>query len=118
MANPWRGELRLVIDGQPHRLRLTLGALAELEEALGEEGLPALFARFEEGRFRAGDVLALLTAGLRGGGWSGEARDLLNAEIEGGIAGAAAAAARLLVLSLAGPGQAAAHGDADAEGEG
>lgn len=102
MGNPWRGELSLRIDGQVHDLRLTLGALAELEETLGEDDLPALIARFEGGTFRAADILHLLHAGLRGGGWTGRAEDLLSAEIEGGLAGAAAAAARLLALSFGG----------------
>ncbi len=67
MSNPYAGEVTLVIDGQPHVLRLTLGALAELETALGEDTLLALVERFEQGRFSARDVLALIVAGLRGG---------------------------------------------------
>ena len=34
MANPWRGEVALVVDGEPRTLRLTLAALAELEARL------------------------------------------------------------------------------------
>ena len=34
MANPWAGEVAIVLDGQRHLAKLTLGALAELEEAL------------------------------------------------------------------------------------
>ena len=33
-ANPWSGEVALVIGGERHVLKLTLGALAELEAAL------------------------------------------------------------------------------------
>ena len=29
MANPWRGEVELVVDGEPRVMRLTLAALAE-----------------------------------------------------------------------------------------
>ena len=36
MGNPWRGEVTLVIDGEAQVLKLTLGALAELEEALAK----------------------------------------------------------------------------------
>ena len=95
MANPWRGEVTLIIDGQAHELRLTLGALAELEAGLGEDTLVDLVARFEGTACSSRDVLALIVAGLRGGGWMGTARDLLAAEIEGGPLVAARAAAEL-----------------------
>ena len=103
MANPWTGEVALTIDGRRHVLKLTLGALAELEEALGAETLVELVERFEGGRFSARDVLALLVAGLRGGGWQGEAADLRAAEIAGGPVEAARVAGRLLVRAFAPP---------------
>lgn len=103
MANPYAGEVALTIDGQPHVLRLTLGALAELETALGEDSLIALVERFEAGRFSSRDVLALIVAGLRGGGWQGSAADLMQAEIEGGITGAATIAATLLARAFTPP---------------
>jgi len=103
MANPYAGDVRLVIDGEAHLLRLSLGALAELEAGLGEDTLLALVERFESGRFRARDVLALLMAGLRGGGWQGGADDLAHAEIAGGIQGAAQAAAALLAHAFTPP---------------
>ena len=100
MANPWRGEVELVIDGHPQILRLTLGALAELEEALDSGSLVDLVTRFEEGEFSTRDVLLLIVAGLRGGGWSGRAQDLMSAEIAGGPVGAARAAAALLTRAF------------------
>ncbi len=103
MGNPYAGEVRLVIDGQPHLLRLSLGALAELEAAMGEDTILALVERFESGRFSARDVLALIVAGLRGGGWQGSAADLAQAEIEGGLHGAARAAASLLAHAFTPP---------------
>ncbi|MGZ9809871.1 gene transfer agent family protein [Pseudoroseicyclus sp. H15] len=103
MANPYAGEVELSVDGLPMRARLTLGALAELEEALGTGSLAELIERFEGGAFSGRDLLLLITAGLRGGGWQGRPDDLLQAEIEGGPVGAAAAAARLLALAFAPP---------------
>lgn len=100
MGNPWRGDVTLVLDGQRHEMRLTLGALAELEAGLGADTLVALVERFEGGAYRSADVLALIVAGLRGGGWSGTARDLLQAEIEGGPIAAAQAAAALLARAF------------------
>jgi hypothetical protein len=105
MANPWAGEVAVVLDGQRHVAKLTLGALAELEGALGAETLVDLVARFEAGRFSTRDVLALLVAGLRGGGWQGQARDLMTVEIGGGPVEAARAAAELLARAFAVPGE-------------
>ncbi|MCZ8154076.1 MAG: gene transfer agent family protein [Rhodobacteraceae bacterium] len=105
MANPFAGEVEVVLDSRPHVAKLTLGALAELEAVLGEDSLMALVARFEAGRFSTRDVLALLVAGLRGGGWQGRAADLMTVEIGGGPVGAARAAAELLARAFAVPGE-------------
>lgn len=106
MANPHAGEVALWLDGRRRVLKLTLGALAELEAGLGEDSLVALAGRFEEGRFSTRDVLALIVAGLRGGGWQGSAEDLMQAEIRGGPVEAARVAAELLARAFAAPGQA------------
>lgn len=68
MANPYRGEAELVLGGKTHVLRLTLGALAELETAFGVEGLSALGARLSAGGLGARDLIRLLAPLLRGGG--------------------------------------------------
>jgi len=99
-ANPWTGEVALVIDGQRHVLKLTLGALAELEAGLETGTLVDLVARFEGAEFSSRDVLALIVAGLRGGGWRGRAAELVDADIEGGPLGAARAAAELLARAF------------------
>ena len=104
MANPQAGEVAIVIDGRRHVARLTLGALAELEAALGADSLLALVARFEGGQVSSRDVLALIVAGLRGGGWQGTAEDLRCAEIGGGPVAAARLAAELLARAFAAPG--------------
>ena len=101
MANPWTGEVSLVIDGTPRVMKLTLGALAELEDQLGEDTILSLVERFERGAFSSRDVLALIVAGLRGGGWQGRASDLLSAEIQGGPVAAAQAAGQLLTRAFA-----------------
>lgn len=100
MVNPMRGEVEIVLDGQIFVARLTLGALAELEHDLGAESLLALAERFETGRFASRDVLAVLVAGLRGGGWQGKAADLLTVEIGGGPMAAGRAAAELLARAF------------------
>lgn len=104
MANPFAGEVALVVDGERRVARLTLGALAELEAQLHEDSLVALIERFEAGRYSTRDVMALVVAGLRGGGWQGTQADLLTAEIEGGPVEAARVAGQLLVRAFSVPG--------------
>jgi hypothetical protein len=99
-VNPFAGEVAVVLDGRRHLAKLTLGALAELEAQLGEDSLLAMVERFEAGRFSARDVLGLLVAGLRGGGWQGTAADLLAVEVGGGPLAAAEAAAQLLARAF------------------
>jgi hypothetical protein len=103
MANPWAGEVALGLDGERRVMKLTLGALAELEEQLETGSLVELVERFETGAFSSRDVLALIVAGLRGGGWRGSAADLVSAEIEGGPVAAAQAAGQLLARAFASP---------------
>ncbi len=103
MVNPHAGEVALVLDGAHFTLKLTLGALAELEEGLQGETVLQLIERFEAGSFSTRDVLALIVAGLRGGGWTGGAADLLSVEIEGGLMAATKAAAQLLARAFAPP---------------
>lgn len=103
MANPWAGEVTIMIDGVPHTCKLTLGALAELEATLGTGTLVDLIRRFEGAAFSGADVMAVVVAGLRGGGWSGTMADLLTADIAGGPVGAAKLAATLLARAFAVP---------------
>lgn len=105
MVNPWAGEVAVWLDGQRHTAKLTLGALAELEAALDCGTLIELVERFEGGRFSTRDVLALLVAGLRGGGWQGTADNLRTVEIGGGPLEAARAAAELLARAFSLPGE-------------
>ena len=58
-VNRRRGEVEAVIDGKPLRLCLTLGALAELEDAFGASDLQALAGRFAGGRLSARDLLVI-----------------------------------------------------------
>jgi Phage tail tube protein, GTA-gp10 len=105
MANPWTGEVVIWLDGQRHVAKLTLGALAELEETLEACTLIELVERFESHSFSTRDVLALIVAGLRGGGWQGTAADLRTVEIGGGPLEAARAAAELLARAFSLPGE-------------
>ncbi|MEX5578965.1 gene transfer agent family protein [Pseudophaeobacter sp. A-200-2] len=104
MANPYSGEVEITINGAPYALKLTLGALAGLEQSLAKGSLVDLVQRFEAGRFSARDILALLAAGLEGGGHSLSAEELAQADIATGPVGAAQVAAQLLARSFSLPG--------------
>lgn len=108
MANPYRGEVVLSVEGEPRVMRLTLGALAELEARLQSESLLEMIGRFERGTFRVGDLICLITAGLNGGGWRISEAALLEKQIDGGPLAAAQAAAHLLKLTFSLPGEDAA----------
>jgi hypothetical protein len=105
MANPWRGEVELVVDGEARTMRLTLAALAELEARLKSESLIDLIERFETGGFRVRDLIALLVAGLNGGGWKLSESEFVARRLDGGPIAAAEAAARLLKLTFSVPGE-------------
>lgn len=105
MANPYRGEVDLSVDGEVRIMRLTLGALAELESRLNADSLMEMIARFESGAFRVKDLICLLTAGLNGGGLRITEADLLLSQIDGGPLAAAQAAARLLKVTFTIPGE-------------
>jgi hypothetical protein len=111
MANPWTGEVELVLDGERRVLKLTLGALAELEESLGTGSLIELVERYERAEFSSRDVLALIVAGLRGGGWHGSATEMMSADIAGGPVEAARVAGQLLARAFSvGPPEASGAG--------
>jgi hypothetical protein len=100
MANRWRGEVPIEIDGTPRVMRLTLGALCTLEERLETGSIVELVRRFDTGEIRARDVLALLVAGLDGGGFAISEAELARSEIGGGPVAAVRAAAALLRLAF------------------
>jgi hypothetical protein len=68
MANTHRGDVDATLDGTVYRLCLTLGALAELEHAFGNDDMLALAQRFTTGRISAADATRIIGAGLRGAG--------------------------------------------------
>lgn len=92
--------MALMVNGTSRSMKLTLGALAELEERLQTGTFVELVERFESHEFGTRDVLALIVAGLRGGGWDIEPDDLISADIEGGPIMAARKAAELLTLAF------------------
>ncbi len=90
-VNGARGETAIEIEGRPRTLCLTLGALAEIETALGCQSLAELNTRMRA--LAAGDLLKVLAALLRGGGEGELAGRLSEAAVSPARAAAAVAEA-------------------------
>ncbi len=103
MANRHRGESVLMVGGQALPMRLTLGALAELEQAFAVDSLPALGERFATGKLSARDVVRILAAGLRGAGRAFSDDEVAGFAFEGGLNGAIRAAIDLLDVTFGDP---------------
>lgn len=103
MINRYRGETALMVDGQALPMRLTLGALAELEHAFSVDSLPALGERFAGGKLSARDVTRILAAGLRGAGSSVSEDEVAKLAFDGGLNGAIRAAIDLLDATFGEP---------------
>jgi hypothetical protein len=103
MINRYRGDTALMVEGEALPMRLTLGALAELEHAFSVDSLPALGERFASGRLSARDVARILGAGLRGAGATIDDREVAELGFDGGLNGAIRAAIALLDATFADP---------------
>lgn len=101
MVNRHRGEVEAILDGTRYRLVLTLGALAELEAAFGDEDMVALATRFDSGRLKARDCVRIIAAGLRGAGYGISDDDVAAMQTEDGAAGFVTIVADLLAATFA-----------------
>lgn len=106
MVNRHRGETALMVAGETLPMRLTLGALAELEQAFAVDSLPALGELFVDGRLSARDIIRIIAAGLRGAGKAIRDEDVADLSFDGGLNGAIKAAIALLEATF-GEGQGA-----------
>ncbi len=102
MPNKHRGEIEATLDGRAYRLVLTLGALAELESAFGDDDMLALAARFEKGRLSARDCTKIIASGLRWAGCAISEDDVNAMQVDGGAAGYVDIVARLLRATFGG----------------
>lgn len=100
MANRHRGEIAAELDGRARTLVLTLGALAELEEAFGAGDLVALTERFAAGRLAARDAIRILAAGLRGAGETVTEDEVARMTTPGGAAGFARLVGELIAATF------------------
>lgn len=100
MANKHRGEIEAKIGGRVRILVLTLGALAELENAFGADDLVALTERFGTGRLKARDLTRIIAAGLRGAGEAVTNEEVAAMPVEGAAHGYVKIAALLIAATF------------------
>lgn len=100
MPNKHRGEIEAEIGGVRRTLVLTLGALAELEEAFGADDLIALTERFGAGRLKARDLTRIIGAGLRGAGEAVSDDEVAGFVVAGGAQGYVRIAAELIAATF------------------
>ena len=103
MVNRRRGEVPLDLGGARYTLCLTLGALAELEDALQAGDLAGLAERFAAGRLAARDLIALLGAALRGGGHALDDAAVAALPLAGGLEPVTAALGEALLAAFGAP---------------
>ncbi|PKP81843.1 MAG: hypothetical protein CVT79_08805 [Alphaproteobacteria bacterium HGW-Alphaproteobacteria-18] len=95
--NAARGETALTVDGRERRVCLTLGALAEIECALGCRTMAELELRMRA--LSAADLMIVIAALLRGGGEAETAAGISAADVSPGAAARVVAEAFRLGLS-------------------
>ncbi len=100
MPNKHRGEIEAELGGVKRTLVLTLGALAELEDAFGADDLVALTERFASGRLKARDLTRIIGAGLRGAGETVSDDEVAGFAVEGGAQGYVRIAAALVAATF------------------
>ena len=99
-VNRHRGETGAIVDGEPRRLCLTLGGLADLETHFGVSDLPALLKRLTSGPLSSADIAAILAVGLCGGGMKTTPEAVLSMRFDGGPQGAVETASLLLAATF------------------
>ncbi|MCB1416579.1 MAG: gene transfer agent family protein [Nitratireductor sp.] len=113
MANRHRGEIAAELDGRQWTLCLTLGALAELEDHFNVPSLTGLAEAFAGQPLSSSDLIAILAAGLKGGGHDLTREDVAEMRHAGGPEGFVRIVADLLQATFG-----AAGGGADAAAAG
>ncbi|MEQ8746949.1 gene transfer agent family protein [Pyruvatibacter sp.] len=103
MANRHRGEISAVLNGELHTLVLTLGALAELEDAFGGEDILSVAEKLRSGRLSARQCVAIIGAGLRGAGQQIADDDVARMTTDGGVTGFVRIISELLTATFKPP---------------
>lgn len=100
MVNRHRGEVPFELGGRVLALRLTLGGLAELEDALGAGDLVGLGERLGGGHIAARDIITILKIGLKGAGHHLADGELEDLSLAGGLEPVVAAVVALFAATF------------------
>jgi len=100
MANQYRGEIVAQLNDRQWTLCLTLGTLAELEAYFKVADLGELAKKLSHGRLSAKDIIAILNAGLKGGGHDISYDDIADMRSREGATGYARIVSDLLQASF------------------
>lgn len=97
-ANPWRGEVTIVLSGAPHILRPSFEALSGVEQELSI-GLVTLARKLADGMLTLEEMETIIRHCLIGNGCLENLKDAL---VQSGLANATQAVAEMLTLALGG----------------
>ena len=97
-ANPNRGEVNLIVNGQSCIFKLNLLALSKLESELELDSFSQLAHRFAQNQFSGIDVILILNSAYFGA--NSDVIKIEECHIEGGAKEAALAAIKLLKLGF------------------
>jgi hypothetical protein len=99
MANPLKGEIKLSLNKKEYKARLTIDALMQIEDALGQ-GIIKVAQRMGEGDVRIRDLTTVLLPALRGGGNDLQQSDINKLVQDAGIVETTKVVATLIAKSL------------------
>ena len=99
MANPLKGEIKLSLNKKEYKARLTIDALMQIEDALGQ-GIIKVAQRMGEGDVRIRDLVTVLLPALRGGGNDLQQTQINKIVQDAGIVESTKVVATLLATTL------------------
>lgn len=102
MANPFKGEIDMEIDGKKRILKLPISVMIELEEEI-KIGIPRLVLSIETMSFTVGHLISILYHAL---GCKIEREVVMSWIDENGVAEASKKVSKLLKFALEGKGKA------------
>lgn len=102
MANRYRGEIDVELDGKNKTLCLTLGGLVELEELFEVSDMLSVIRKLQSGKFCALELGHIIKIGLKGCGQDVSIEEVLAYKNAKGVAGYVDIVTRLLQASFDG----------------
>lgn len=101
MANPFRNECAVILNGSPYILRATFGALVEIEELVGKP-IPKIMEDISEANMSLTNLKAILVAGIKGAEGSYDENKLEEDIAEAGLVALSAGVCDFLVVGSLG----------------